>query len=179
MRECFGVQFDAAPPRQAAAAAGGEGCRDGALLELEARLRGGASPSPYSGLPGWQTLSLIVKSGDDCRQEQLAAQLISVFDGIFRSERQTRAMWLRPYSVISVRTDTGLIEPIDNALSIHALKERCATARPSIYHRAVYYRAVYCPHRATARPSMHTSLPCSSRATARRMSCPRRLSSLR
>ncbi|RVW86819.1 Phosphatidylinositol 4-kinase beta 1 [Vitis vinifera] len=37
--------------------------------------------SVYGKLPGWDLRSVIVKSGDDCRQEHLAVQLISHFYG--------------------------------------------------------------------------------------------------
>ncbi|KAK6152987.1 hypothetical protein DH2020_012626 [Rehmannia glutinosa] len=39
--------------------------------------------SVYGKLPGWDLRSAIVKSGDDCRQEHLAVQLISHFYGRF------------------------------------------------------------------------------------------------
>jgi len=39
--------------------------------------------SPHSHSPGWALSSVIVKSGDDCRQEQLALQLIAVFRDIW------------------------------------------------------------------------------------------------
>uniref|UniRef100_M4B9T8 Uncharacterized protein n=1 Tax=Hyaloperonospora arabidopsidis (strain Emoy2) TaxID=559515 RepID=M4B9T8_HYAAE len=49
--------------------------------EKEARIR---KESPYGDHPGWRLLSVIVKSNDDLRQEQFAAQLIAQCDRIFR-----------------------------------------------------------------------------------------------
>jgi hypothetical protein len=49
--------------------------------EKEARLR---RESPFGDHPGWRLLSVIVKSNDDLRQEQFAAQLIAQCDRIFR-----------------------------------------------------------------------------------------------
>ena len=45
--------------------------------------------SPYKHLPRWDLLSCIFKSGDDCRQEQLAMQLIRVFDHIWKAHQHT------------------------------------------------------------------------------------------
>lgn len=49
--------------------------------EKEARIR---KASPYGNHPGWRLLPVIVKSNDDLRQEQFAAQLIAQCDRIFR-----------------------------------------------------------------------------------------------
>lgn len=49
--------------------------------EKEARIR---KDSPYGNHPGWRLLPVIVKSNDDLRQEQFAAQLIAQCDRIFR-----------------------------------------------------------------------------------------------
>lgn len=40
--------------------------------------------SPYGSHPRWKVQSVIVKSGDDLRQDQLASQLISVINDIFK-----------------------------------------------------------------------------------------------
>lgn len=40
--------------------------------------------SPYGRRAGWALRPVMVKSGDDCRQEALAMQLISAFDTIFQ-----------------------------------------------------------------------------------------------
>lgn len=45
--------------------------------------------------PGWRLLPVIVKSGDDLRQEQFAVQLIRLFWNIFRE--LDVSVWLRPY----------------------------------------------------------------------------------
>lgn len=42
--------------------------------EKEARIR---SSSPYGNLPNWRLMAMIVKTGDDLRQELLAYQLLS------------------------------------------------------------------------------------------------------
>jgi phosphatidylinositol kinase/protein kinase (PI-3 family) len=39
--------------------------------------------SPYGRLESWDLISVIFKGGDDCRQENLAMQLIVLFDKVW------------------------------------------------------------------------------------------------
>jgi phosphatidylinositol 4-kinase len=78
--------------------------------------------SIYGKLPGWDLRSIIVKSGDDCRQEHLAVQLISHFYDIF--QEAGLPLWLRPYEVLVTSSYTALIETIPDTASIHAIKSR-------------------------------------------------------
>eukprot|EP00887_Chlorella_sp_A99_P002805 scaffold6.g2805.t1 len=78
--------------------------------------------SPYGSRPGWDLRCVIVKTGDDCRQELLAMQLIGAFHEIF-AEAQL-PLWLRPYEVLVTSSRTALIEMVPNAPSIHAIKAR-------------------------------------------------------
>ncbi|KNA16840.1 hypothetical protein SOVF_085540 [Spinacia oleracea] len=73
-------------------------------------------------LPGWDLRSVIVKSGDDCRQEHLAVQLISHFYDIF--QEAGLPLWLRPYEVLVTSSYTALIETIPDTASIHSIKSR-------------------------------------------------------
>ncbi|KAI3781168.1 hypothetical protein L2E82_11172 [Cichorium intybus] len=78
--------------------------------------------SVYGKLPGWDLCSVIVKSGDDCRQEHLAVQLISHFYDIF--QEAGLPLWLRPYEVLVTSSYTALIETIPDTASIHSIKSR-------------------------------------------------------
>jgi phosphatidylinositol 4-kinase len=78
--------------------------------------------SIYGNLPGWDLRSIIVKSGDDCRQEHLAVQLISHFFDIF--QEAGLPLWLRPYEVLVTSSYTALIETIPDTASIHSIKSR-------------------------------------------------------
>lgn len=49
----------------------------------KARIR---AASPYGHLASWNVISVIVKTGADLRQEQLAIQLIKVFGQIWKEE---------------------------------------------------------------------------------------------
>ncbi|GFP93219.1 phosphatidylinositol 4-kinase beta 1 [Phtheirospermum japonicum] len=78
--------------------------------------------SVYGKLPGWDLRSAIVKSGDDCRQEHLAVQLISHFYDIF--QEAGLPLWLRPYEVLVTSSYTALIETIPDTASLHSIKSR-------------------------------------------------------
>lgn len=78
--------------------------------------------SPHGRRPGWDLRCVIVKTGDDCRQELLAMQLIRTFHDIF-AEAQL-PLWLRPFEVLPTSSRTALIEMVPNAPSIHALKSK-------------------------------------------------------
>ncbi|CAA2970128.1 phosphatidylinositol 4-kinase beta 1-like [Olea europaea subsp. europaea] len=92
----------------------------GELWELkEERIR---KASVYGKLPGWDLRSVIVKSGDDCRQEHLAVQLISHFYDIF--QEAGLPLWLRPYEVLVTSSYTALIETIPDTASLHSIKSR-------------------------------------------------------
>jgi len=78
--------------------------------------------SPYGHLPGWRLLSVIVKCGDDLRQELLAYQLLSLLQKIWKEERVP--LWLRPYKITVLSADSGLIEPVLNTVSLHQVKKQ-------------------------------------------------------
>lgn len=88
-----------------------------AIEEQAARIK---AASPYRDLKTWELLRVIVKSGDDLRQEQLAMQLITQFQEIFTQAELS--LWLRPYEIIATGKDCGLIECVD-AMSIDSIKK--------------------------------------------------------
>ncbi|XP_042493690.1 phosphatidylinositol 4-kinase beta 1-like [Macadamia integrifolia] len=81
--------------------------------------------SVYGKLPGWDLQSVIVKSGDDCRQEHLAVQLVSHFYDIF--QEAGLPLWLRPYEILVTSSYTALIETIPDTASLHSIKSRFPT----------------------------------------------------
>ncbi|KAK6259111.1 hypothetical protein SCA6_013585 [Theobroma cacao] len=72
--------------------------------------------SVYGKLPGWDLRSVIVKSGDDCRQEHLAVQLVSHFYDIF--QEAGLPLWLRPNEVLVTSSYTALIETITDTVML-------------------------------------------------------------
>ncbi|XP_058786529.1 phosphatidylinositol 4-kinase beta 1-like isoform X1 [Vicia villosa] len=93
--------------------------------------------SIHGNLPGWDLRSVIVKSGDDCRQEHLAVQLISHFYDIF--QEAGLPLWLRPYEVLCTSSYTALIETIPDTASLHSIKSRY----PSISSLREFFVAKY------------------------------------
>ncbi|KAH9577218.1 Phosphatidylinositol 3-/4-kinase [Trypanosoma melophagium] len=73
--------------------------------------------------PGWGISSIIVKAGDDLRQEEFALQLIDMFNRIWKEAELTCSVY--PYHALSISADSGIIECIDAACSIDGIKKAC------------------------------------------------------
>ncbi|KAL5703788.1 1-phosphatidylinositol 4-kinase [Ranunculus cassubicifolius] len=93
--------------------------------------------SVFGKSPDWDLRSVIVKSGDDCRQEHLAVQLVSHFYDIF--QEAGLPLWLRPYEVLVTSSYSALIETIPDTASIHSIKSRF----PSIASLRDFFAAKY------------------------------------
>ncbi|KAM4736702.1 phosphatidylinositol 4-kinase beta-like isoform 1-T1 [Anableps anableps] len=78
--------------------------------------------SPYGHFPTWRLLSVIVKCGDDLRQELLAYQVLQQLKSIWEQERVP--LWIKPYKILVLSADSGMIEPVVNAVSIHQVKKQ-------------------------------------------------------
>jgi hypothetical protein len=81
--------------------------------------------SPYGHFPCWRLLSVIVKTGDDLRQELLAYQLLTTLQNIWKEEQLS--LYLRPYRIFVCSHDSGMIEPIPNASSLHQIKKNLSS----------------------------------------------------
>ncbi|KAI0797903.1 kinase-like protein [Abortiporus biennis] len=77
--------------------------------------------SPYGHLANWDCVSVIVKTGGDLRQEQLAVQLIQEFEKIWKDENC--ACWVRYFRILITGNSSGLVETITDAVSIHSIKK--------------------------------------------------------
>ncbi|KAJ6547580.1 kinase-like domain-containing protein [Mycena capillaripes] len=84
----------------------------------KSRIRQG---SPYGHLANWDCVSVIVKTGADLRQEQLAVQLIREFQSIW--EEENCACWVRYFRILITGATSGLVETITDAVSIHSIKK--------------------------------------------------------
>lgn len=86
--------------------------------DKQARIR---ESSPYGHYPNWRLLPVIVKSGDDLRQELLAFQFLHKLQEIWNSEHVP--VYVRPSKILVLSNDSGMIEPILNAVSLHQIKK--------------------------------------------------------
>lgn len=82
--------------------------------------------SPFGHLPNWDLFSVIVKTGDDLRQEAFACQLIQAMQMCWK-KAQT-GVWVKQYNILITHNSAGLVETITNALSIHSIKKAMTTA---------------------------------------------------
>ena len=64
----------------------------------------------------------IIKTHEDLRQEQFATQLINEFYQIFQLENT--GLWLNTYEIISTGNDSGLVEMVNDSLSLDVLKQK-------------------------------------------------------
>jgi hypothetical protein len=78
--------------------------------------------SPFGFLDTYKLFKIIVKSGEDLRQEQFATQLINEFYQIFKLEKVD--CWVNPYEILATGNNVGIIEVVPNAISIDQLKRK-------------------------------------------------------
>ncbi|KAK7880289.1 hypothetical protein WMY93_033057 [Mugilogobius chulae] len=64
----------------------------------EEKVRRIREASPYGHLPNWRLLSVIVKCGDDLRQELLAFQVLQVLQSVWTQERVP--LWIKAYRIL-------------------------------------------------------------------------------
>lgn len=84
----------------------------------KARIR---ASSPYGHLPTWDVFSVIVKTGADLRQEQLAVQLIKEFGRIW--QECNSKIWVRYFRILVTSESSGLMETVTDAVSVHSIKK--------------------------------------------------------
>ena len=82
--------------------------------------------SPFGHLKSWNLCRSIVKSIDDVRQEQFAMQLISQIYQIFKIKKLP--LWLKTYEILATGPNCGLIEVINDAMSIDEIHKRADNA---------------------------------------------------
>ena len=89
------------------------------LDSQEARLK---YQSQYGYLSSYKVCKILIKSGEDLRQEQFASQLINEFAQIFKIEEVD--VYLYPYEIISTGNNAGIIEVCPNSISLDELKHK-------------------------------------------------------
>ena len=101
--------------------------------EKKTRIR---AESKYGRHPGWGLKSVMVKAGDDLKQEELALQLISLFNTIWKDAGVT--ICVRPYTIMSTSPDAGVIELIKDASSLDGIKKASNTQSLHQYFTRAY-----------------------------------------
>lgn len=83
------------------------------------------STSPYGHLQGWRLASFILKAGEDIRRESLVMQIISKLRGWFQEEiPEAHRPFMRPYTIMCVGGEAGLLECLSDAKSIDEVKKK-------------------------------------------------------
>jgi hypothetical protein len=72
---------------------------------------------------GWKLVPVILKSNDDLRQEQIAAQIIIFMSQILDDTCGKVPNKLKPYSILALSADSGIIEAVPNTVSLDVLKK--------------------------------------------------------
>ncbi|KOG96909.1 1-phosphatidylinositol 4-kinase [Saccharomyces eubayanus] len=77
--------------------------------------------SEYGHLENWDLCSVIAKTGDDLRQEAFAYQTIQAMANIWVREKVD--VWVKRMKILITSANTGLVETITNAISVHSIKK--------------------------------------------------------
>lgn len=83
--------------------------------------------STYGKHPKWNLYSVIIKSGTDLRQEQLALQLIAEIQKCW--EAFEIPIWVYSFRVLITSVSSGLIEVIPDSVSVHSIKKEAYLKR--------------------------------------------------
>ena len=87
--------------------------------------------SPFKNFNTFSTFKVIIKYGEDLRQEQFATQLINEFAQIFSVNKID--CWVSSYEIITTGKDCGLVEMIPNSLSLDQLKRKTNLSLRNFY----------------------------------------------
>jgi phosphatidylinositol 4-kinase len=81
--------------------------------------------SPFGQVQGWRLASFLMKAGEDIRREALVMQIISKLRNWFDEEIPVaHRPYMRPYTIMCVGGDAGLIECLSDAKSIDEVKKQ-------------------------------------------------------
>lgn len=78
--------------------------------------------SKFSNMPNYEVKALIIKRGNDLRQEVLAMQLMQEILNIFHDEKLS--IYLSCYKIYLIDKKSALIEVLNDVVSIHTVKKR-------------------------------------------------------
>ncbi|GBE60439.1 phosphatidylinositol 4-kinase [Babesia ovata] len=78
--------------------------------------------SPYGKLETWNVRAVIIKGGDDLRQEYMVNQLLTLFQQIFANAQLP--LWLRPIEILVTGPNCGIIEFLHDTCSVDVVKRK-------------------------------------------------------
>jgi len=80
--------------------------------------------SPYGKVDGWRLASFIMKAGEDIRREALVMQVISKLNDWFKTDiPEPYRPHMRPYTIMCVGGDAGIVECLADAKSVDEVKK--------------------------------------------------------
>ena len=80
--------------------------------------------SPFRDIKGWKVASFIIKAGEDIRKEALVMQIMSKLWTWFQEEiPQHLRPYLRPYTIMCVGGDAGIVECLPDVKSVSEVKK--------------------------------------------------------
>ncbi|EDO07306.1 Phosphatidylinositol 3- and 4-kinase family protein [Babesia bovis T2Bo] len=97
--------------------------------------------SPYGNLESWNVRAVIIKGGDDLRQEYMVNQLLLLFKEIFANAHLP--LWIRPVEILVTGPNCGIIEFLHDTCSVDVVKRKfnvdsIARAFERMYAKTIY-----------------------------------------
>lgn len=80
--------------------------------------------SPFGNVKGWRLASFIMKAGEDIRRESLVMQIITKLQYWFNDIPIDYRPFMRPYTIMCVGGEAGIVECITDAKSIDEIKKK-------------------------------------------------------
>ena len=87
--------------------------------------------SRYRNFKSYTLKQVIIKGGDDLRQEMMAMQLMKIFNKAFKEENTN--CYLQPYDITATSSSSGFLEFLTDSMPIDALKKTHKTTLLEIY----------------------------------------------
>ncbi|CAD8205941.1 unnamed protein product [Paramecium octaurelia] len=97
----------------------------------EEKIQSYKKESRYQNFPSFKIRPIIIKGGDDLRQEMFAIQMMKQFNRIFKES--DLKLYLRPYQIIVTSANSGIVEYIPNTTSIDSLKKMYGNGTKTLY----------------------------------------------
>ena len=101
--------------------------------QLSERLK---QSSIFGSLKTWRIIKIIVKSGDDLRQEQFAMQLIDSIAQIYKLSDAN--WWVKPYEILATDNGCGVMVCLKDSMSIDQIKKKLPSGMSTLKDYFLY-----------------------------------------